>query len=159
ARARQPVLQRAAVLLSRFKTVPAGARGWRSRRARGGGPRHRRAWRPEGADLRAVPAARRQGIRRRARPGPRQRLRRGDGRYDRRGGHAWRWAHHPGVADSRDQRRACRARSRAVTRVLVIDDEPSILRALRINLTARNYEVSTASDGASGLAAVSRDRP
>jgi two-component system KDP operon response regulator KdpE len=47
----------------------------------------------------------------------------------------------------------------AVTRVLVIDDEPSILRALRINLTARNYEVSTASDGASGLAAVSRERP
>jgi len=46
-----------------------------------------------------------------------------------------------------------------VTRVLVIDDEPSILRALRINLTARNYEVSTASDGTSGLAAVSRDRP
>jgi two-component system KDP operon response regulator KdpE len=46
-----------------------------------------------------------------------------------------------------------------VTRVLVIDDEPSILRALRINLSARNYEVSTASDGASGLAAVSRDRP
>jgi two-component system, OmpR family, KDP operon response regulator KdpE len=46
-----------------------------------------------------------------------------------------------------------------VTRVLVIDDEPSILRALRINLTARNYEVSTASDGASGLLAVSRERP
>jgi two-component system, OmpR family, KDP operon response regulator KdpE len=46
-----------------------------------------------------------------------------------------------------------------VTRVLVIDDEPSILRALRINLTARNYEVSTASDGTSGLAAVSRERP
>jgi two-component system KDP operon response regulator KdpE len=46
-----------------------------------------------------------------------------------------------------------------VTKVLVIDDEPSILRALRINLTARNYEVSTASDGASGLAAVSRERP
>ena len=46
-----------------------------------------------------------------------------------------------------------------MTRVLVIDDEPSILRALRINLTARNYEVSTASDGASGLAAVSKERP
>jgi two-component system KDP operon response regulator KdpE len=43
--------------------------------------------------------------------------------------------------------------------VLVIDDEPSILRALRINLTARNYEVSTAGDGASGLLAVSRERP
>ena len=46
-----------------------------------------------------------------------------------------------------------------MTRVLVIDDEPSILRALRINLTARNYEVSTATDGTSGLAAVSRERP
>jgi two-component system, OmpR family, KDP operon response regulator KdpE len=46
-----------------------------------------------------------------------------------------------------------------MTRVLVIDDEPSILRALRINLTARNYEVSTACDGTTGLAAVSRERP
>ncbi|HEY0935738.1 MAG TPA: response regulator [Trebonia sp.] len=46
-----------------------------------------------------------------------------------------------------------------MTRVLVIDDEPSILRALRINLAARDYEVSTASDGTSGLAAVSRERP
>ena len=46
-----------------------------------------------------------------------------------------------------------------MSRVLVVDDEPSILRALRINLTARNYEVSTAGDGASGLAAVARDRP
>jgi two-component system KDP operon response regulator KdpE len=46
-----------------------------------------------------------------------------------------------------------------VTRVLVVDDEASILRALRINLTARHYEVSTAVDGASGLAAMARDRP
>jgi two-component system KDP operon response regulator KdpE len=46
-----------------------------------------------------------------------------------------------------------------VTRVLVVDDEPSIVRALRINLTARNYEVSVAIDGASGLAAAARDRP
>jgi two-component system KDP operon response regulator KdpE len=43
--------------------------------------------------------------------------------------------------------------------VLVVDDEPSIVRALRINLTARKYEVSTATDGATGLAAVARDRP
>ena len=35
----------------------------------------------------------------------------------------------------------------------------SILRALRINLSARQYEVSTAADGTSGLAAVARDRP
>jgi two-component system, OmpR family, KDP operon response regulator KdpE len=46
-----------------------------------------------------------------------------------------------------------------MTRILVIDDEPPILRALRINLTARKYEVTTAADGASGLAAVARDRP
>jgi two-component system, OmpR family, KDP operon response regulator KdpE len=46
-----------------------------------------------------------------------------------------------------------------VTRVLVIDDEAPILRALRINLAARKYEVSTAADGASGLAAMARDRP
>jgi two-component system, OmpR family, KDP operon response regulator KdpE len=46
-----------------------------------------------------------------------------------------------------------------MTRVLVIDDERSILRALRINLTARNYEVLTAGDGATGLAAMARGRP
>ena len=46
-----------------------------------------------------------------------------------------------------------------MTRVLVIDDEAPILRALKINLTARKYEVSTAVDGASGLAAMARDRP
>jgi two-component system, OmpR family, KDP operon response regulator KdpE len=46
-----------------------------------------------------------------------------------------------------------------VTRVLVVDDEAPILRALRINLTARDYQVSTASDGTSGLAAMARDRP
>jgi two-component system, OmpR family, KDP operon response regulator KdpE len=46
-----------------------------------------------------------------------------------------------------------------MTRVLVIDDEAPILRALKINLTARKYEVSTAPDGASGLAAMARERP
>jgi len=38
-----------------------------------------------------------------------------------------------------------------VTRVLVVDDEPQILRALRINLTARGYEVSAAADGRTAL--------
>jgi two-component system, OmpR family, KDP operon response regulator KdpE len=46
-----------------------------------------------------------------------------------------------------------------MTRVLVIDDEVPILRALKINLTARKYEVSTAADGTSGLAAMARERP
>ncbi|HEY7144795.1 MAG TPA: response regulator [Streptosporangiaceae bacterium] len=46
-----------------------------------------------------------------------------------------------------------------MTRVLVIDDEAPILRALRINLAARGYEVSTAADGGTGLEAMARDRP
>jgi two-component system, OmpR family, KDP operon response regulator KdpE len=46
-----------------------------------------------------------------------------------------------------------------MTRVLVIDDEAPILRALKINLAARKYEVSVAADGASGLAAMARERP
>jgi two-component system, OmpR family, KDP operon response regulator KdpE len=46
-----------------------------------------------------------------------------------------------------------------VTRVLVVDDEEPILRALRINLTARHYQVAVATDGASGLAAMARERP
>jgi two-component system, OmpR family, KDP operon response regulator KdpE len=46
-----------------------------------------------------------------------------------------------------------------VTSVLVIDDEASILRALRINLKARNYTVHTAADGAAGLKAAAAERP
>jgi two-component system KDP operon response regulator KdpE len=46
-----------------------------------------------------------------------------------------------------------------MTSVLVIDDEASILRALRINLTAREYVVHTASDGTAGLRAAASDRP
>ena len=38
-----------------------------------------------------------------------------------------------------------------MTRVLVVDDEPQIVRALEINLRARGYDVSTAVDGASAL--------
>jgi len=38
-----------------------------------------------------------------------------------------------------------------MTRVLVVDDEPQILRALRINLRARQYEVSTAATGVEAL--------
>ncbi|MEO3867908.1 response regulator [Nonomuraea sp. B12E4] len=38
-----------------------------------------------------------------------------------------------------------------MTRILVVDDEPQILRALRINLAARHYEVAVAGDGASAL--------
>ena len=46
-----------------------------------------------------------------------------------------------------------------MTKVVVIDDEDAICRALRINLTARDYDVTTAADGASGLATIARERP
>ena len=46
-----------------------------------------------------------------------------------------------------------------MTRILIIDDEPQILRALRINLTARQYDVTTAADASLGLRAAERGHP
>ena len=44
-------------------------------------------------------------------------------------------------------------------RVLVVDDEPTLLRALSINLRARSYDVETAADGGAALAAATRRPP
>jgi two-component system, OmpR family, KDP operon response regulator KdpE len=38
-----------------------------------------------------------------------------------------------------------------MTRILVVDDEPQILRAMRINLRARHYDVAVAADGTTAL--------
>jgi two-component system KDP operon response regulator KdpE len=46
-----------------------------------------------------------------------------------------------------------------MTRVLVIDDEPQILHALRIDLTVRGYQVTTAATGADALRAAAGQRP
>jgi two-component system KDP operon response regulator KdpE len=46
-----------------------------------------------------------------------------------------------------------------VTRVLVVDDEPQILRALRINLRARQYDVEVAGDGAGALRVAASHHP
>jgi two-component system KDP operon response regulator KdpE len=46
-----------------------------------------------------------------------------------------------------------------MTRVLVVDDEPQILRTLQINLHARRYEVITAADGAQALHAAATHHP
>ncbi|HEY1967942.1 MAG TPA: response regulator [Pseudonocardia sp.] len=46
-----------------------------------------------------------------------------------------------------------------MTRVLVVDDDAQILRALRINLTARGYQVLTAVDGTSALRAAADGHP
>jgi two-component system KDP operon response regulator KdpE len=46
-----------------------------------------------------------------------------------------------------------------VTRVLVVDDEPQILRALAINLRARGYDVHTAGSGKDALAVAAARGP
>lgn len=46
-----------------------------------------------------------------------------------------------------------------MTHILVVDDEPQILRGLRINLKARSYQVETAERGVDALAAVARRLP
>jgi two-component system KDP operon response regulator KdpE len=46
-----------------------------------------------------------------------------------------------------------------VTRVLVVDDEPQILRGLRANLIARGYDVDTSADGETALDLVTKNRP
>ncbi|MGO9078127.1 MAG: response regulator [Streptosporangiaceae bacterium] len=46
-----------------------------------------------------------------------------------------------------------------MTRVLVVDDEPQIVRALRINLRVRDYEVHAAATGARALELAARYPP
>ena len=46
-----------------------------------------------------------------------------------------------------------------MTRILVVDDDPQILRALRINLRARRYDIDTAVDGASAMQAAAEHSP
>lgn len=46
-----------------------------------------------------------------------------------------------------------------MTRILVVDDEPQLLRALTINLRARHYEVSAAASGTEALAAAAAHPP
>lgn len=46
-----------------------------------------------------------------------------------------------------------------MTKVLIVDDEPQILRALRINLSVRGYAVTTAATGAAALRAAAETRP
>ncbi len=50
-------------------------------------------------------------------------------------------------------------RAQIPARVLVVEDEPQIVRALVINLRAREYEVDTAPDGATALRLAAARRP
>jgi DNA-binding response OmpR family regulator len=44
-------------------------------------------------------------------------------------------------------------------KILLVDDDPDLLRALRVRLRANNYEVATASDGYTAIASAQNDRP
>lgn len=46
-----------------------------------------------------------------------------------------------------------------MTRILVVDDEPQILRALRINLRARGYDVQVAENGTTALRVAASHQP
>ena len=44
-------------------------------------------------------------------------------------------------------------------KILVVDDDPDLVRALRLRLRANNYDVTTASDGYAAIASAQRERP
>jgi two-component system KDP operon response regulator KdpE len=44
-------------------------------------------------------------------------------------------------------------------KILVVDDDPDLVRALRLRLRANNYDITTASDGYSAMAAAQKERP
>jgi two-component system, OmpR family, KDP operon response regulator KdpE len=45
------------------------------------------------------------------------------------------------------------------TKILVVDDDPDLVRALRLRLRANNFDVSTATDGYSAISAAQKERP
>ena len=44
-------------------------------------------------------------------------------------------------------------------KILLVDDDPDLLRALRLRLRANNYDVATASDGYAAIASAQKERP
>ena len=52
-----------------------------------------------------------------------------------------------------------RLRAARMTRILVVDDEPQILRALGTNLRARGYDVELAATGEAALTVAARKHP
>src|SRR5439155_26539765 len=97
----------------------------------------------------AVPApGRSRDRRRRARPGGGARVRHRDGRRARGRGHAGRR-----YDDDRQ------LPGFGVTRILVVDDEPQILRALGTNLRARGFDIDLAETGEQALELAARHRP
>src|SRR5207247_8172186 len=70
------------------------------------------------------------------------------------GGRACRWRHDDPVhlASGRARRRNGRGAVMPGTRVLVVDDEPAILRTVRANLGRRGFQVEVATSGEDAIA-------
>ena len=58
-----------------------------------------------------------------------------------------------------DEAAAAGGTARAAAKVLVVEDEPSLVATLSYNLRKNGFEVVSATDGAAGLQAARRDRP
>jgi two-component system, OmpR family, KDP operon response regulator KdpE len=44
-------------------------------------------------------------------------------------------------------------------KILVVDDDPDLVRALRLRLRANDYDIATASDGYAAIATAQKERP
>jgi two-component system KDP operon response regulator KdpE len=44
-------------------------------------------------------------------------------------------------------------------KILVVDDDPDLVRALRLRLRANDYDIATASDGYSAISSAQKERP
>jgi two-component system KDP operon response regulator KdpE len=44
-------------------------------------------------------------------------------------------------------------------KILVVDDDPDLVKALRLRLRANEFDIATASDGYSAIAAAQKERP
>jgi two-component system KDP operon response regulator KdpE len=44
-------------------------------------------------------------------------------------------------------------------KILVVDDDPDLVRALRLRLRANDYDIATACDGYSAIASAQKERP
>jgi DNA-binding response OmpR family regulator len=44
-------------------------------------------------------------------------------------------------------------------KILVVDDDPDLVRALRLRLRANHYEIATATDGYTAIASAQKERP
>ncbi|RJO75314.1 response regulator [Nocardia panacis] len=63
------------------------------------------------------------------------------------------------MTDNKQTEKSEKSPDSLATKVLVVDDEPQIVRALRINLSVRGYEVITAATGAAALRAAADKHP